>query len=351
MPTWAGKWEGGRFYLDEAGLPVYFIEKMRGGVNYSLKLPTSDPSKAEDEVRGMLAMFYRDPVRFAKSLEPVRESRPDSVFITVDRVNVYLQSIRDCVKDHRDARKKYISDWGEKGVDLLNVDKAQLKKVLASWDGGHRGRVEALNAFANFLVEEGDLPAWRRFVNPFEPKQTRAERVIYSLDEIRAKLETLEAGPVRDVLYLRATTGMHQTELDQIQGAKVYKGPLPDKGVGIRVLDEDHEIRGVLQVKHKNGQRHRVSLDAAGLEAVLRLQKGVPSRVSVWKKLAPEIIPSNLRHTFATLMGEVGEVIHYKAGGAPRSVVAQFMGHRAGSTILADRYENMQVPPMARLPL
>jgi integrase len=347
MPTWAGKWEGGRYYLDEQGRPVYFIERRVNGQVAQIKLPTSE----ETEAIGMLALFNKDRTRFVKSLEPVKETRPDSVFVTVDRVNLYMQSIRDCVDDHRAARKKYLSDWGEKGIDLMTVDRAQLRKLLASWEGGHRGRVEALNAFANFLVKEDELPTWKRFANPFEPKQTRAARVIYSLEQLQEKLKTLEPGPVRDLFYLRAATGMHQTEIDQIEKAKIYTGPLPDKGVGIRTLGDEHVIRGVVQVVHKNGQRHRVSVDQVALDAVMRLRAGVPSRVGVWKKLQPEIIPSNLRHTFATLMGEIGEEVHYKSGGVSRSIVAQFMGHRAGSTMLADRYENMQVPPMARLPL
>jgi integrase len=350
MPAWAGKWEGGRFYLDDVGRQVYFIERQRGGVGYSLKLPTHDEEKA----KGLLALFDDDPVKFVKQRREKVEDRPEAVFITVDRINLYMQSIRGCVPDHKAARKKYISDWAEKGIDLLAVDKRRLREILASWDGGHRGRCEALNAFANFLVEEGDLPSWKRFVNTIDAKATRAPRVVYSIDQVNKTLKALGPGPIRDVIYLRAATGMHQTEIDQIQKAAIYTGPLPDSGTGIRVLEDKppHEIRGVLQVKHKNGQRHRVSLNAAALEAVLRLRKGVPSRVTEWKEAKPfGIVPSNLRHTFATLMGEIGQEVHYEKGGVQRSVVARFMGHRAGSTMLADRYENMQIPPMAKLPL
>ncbi len=343
MPNWAGKWEGGRYYLDSSGRQVFFIERK----GRSLKLATHDETHAV----GQLALYLENPVKFSRQLLDDAPEAPQAVFITTERVNLYMQSIRDCVEDHRNARRSYIMDWADKGLDLLHVDKRQLREVLASWDGGHRGRVETLNAFCNFLVEEEDLPSWKRFVNPFDPKSTRAARVIYSIEHLRAKLATLEAGLVRDVFYLRAATGMHQTEIDQIKGAKVFNGPLPDDGKGIRLLDGTHEIKGVVQVKHKNGQRHRVSLDQAALDAVLRLRADVPSRVTVWKKLEPEIIPSNLRHTYVTLMGEIGKLVEYKEGGLSRAQVAQLVGHRAGSTMTADRYENMQVPPMALLPL
>lgn len=347
MPAWAGKWEGGRYYLDEAARPVYFIEKMRGGLDYSIKLPTFD----EEIAKGMLGLFLQDAAKFSRSLQPTRNETPSNVYITDDRINLYMQSIRGCVKDHRDARRAYLLAWSEKRIDLATMDKRALREKLAQFDGGHRGRVETLNAFANFLVEEGDLNAWKRLVNPFGTKQTRAARVIYTLETLSAKLKALPAGPTRDLFFLRVTTGMHHTELAQLYQAKTFTGPLPDKGTGIRILGGDHEIQGVLQVKHKNGQRHRVSVDKTGLEVALRLQKEVPSRVGVWKRLQPEIIPSNLRHTFVTLMGEKGRIVEYEGEGVQRAVVAQLVGHRAGSTMTADRYENRQVPPMARLPL
>jgi integrase len=350
MPTWAGKWEGGRYYLDDVGRPIYFIEKMRGGVDYSLKLPTYE----ENEAGGMLALFYRDPARFAKSLQPIKEERPSEVFITVDRLNLYMQSIRKCSDDHRNARRSYLLSWSEKQINFA-LEPNELKKVirgkLAEFDGGHKGRVEALNAFANWLVEEGDLPHWKRFVNPFDPKQTRAPRVIYSLEDLRKTYERLGEGLIRDVFYLRAATGMHQTEIDQLEKIPIVTSLLPDKGTGLRILeDEKHQIRAVVQVLHKSRHRHRVSLDAHGLECAQRLRKGVPNRVTMWGALDP-IIPSNLRHTFVTQLGEVGRLVTWKDGGLPRAIVAQLVGHREGSTMTADRYENLQVPPMGWIPI
>lgn len=218
-------------------------------------------------------------------------------------------------------------------------------------------------AFARFLVREGELPTWNPLINHRPPEETRAARLAYSLKELRAAYRRLleaSALPERapgschprtaDVFLLRASTGLHQTEVDQLHRCTVYEGPLPDKGAGIRKLEGKHEIAGVLQVSHKAGHWHRVSVNAEALAAAMRLRRSVPSRTALYHSFAP-IVPSNLRHTFVTLSGEVGKPVKYKSKGASRAEIAQIVGHRAGSTMTADRYDKLQVPPMMRLPL
>jgi hypothetical protein len=304
VPQWAGKWKGGRYYLDDEGRKVFFIERRKK----SVRLKTHD----EELAVGELARFLQDPEVYCRP-PPEPEGPKEPVLITKERVALYLDSIADTVKDHQEARHSYLSAWGEHGLDLRTVDRKALRVALASFDGGHRGRTEALNAFARWLVREGELPSWLPLVNTRPPKPTRAERMAYALEDLQAKFRELKAGPVRDLFLLRAATGMHHTEIQQIEGCRVFTGPLPDKGVAIRTLGEGHEIRGVLQVVHKSGNRHRQSVDANVLEASLRLREGVPSRITVWKALEP-LVPSNLRHTFVTLAGEVGELVTYSGG-------------------------------------
>lgn len=345
MPQWAGKWKGGRFYVDAQGRQVFFIERRRR----SIRLATHDPELAVGE----LARFLADPAAYCRALEqPVASTSTEAVHITKERLTLYIESLRakGSVEDHRKARRAYLHAWSETGIDLRTVDRKTLRATLADFEGGHRGRTEALNAFCRWLVKEGDLQSWNPLVNTRKPAETRAERVCYSLEELAACYQRLSEGPIRDVFHLRAATGMHGTEIKQLEGCRVYQGPLPDKGAGIRVLGAKHAIQGVVQVMHKSKRRHRLSLDAAGLAAALRLREGVPYRVTVWKALDP-IVPSNLRHTFDTLAGEVGEWVTWKGAGVDRSRVAQVMGHRAGSTMGPDRYEKTQVPPMIRLPL
>ncbi len=340
MPRWAGRWKGGRYYLDEQGRKVFFIERLRR----SVKLKTHD----EELAVGDLARFLRDPVAFCRPA-PERHD-PEAALITKERLTLYMESIRETVQDHRAARRSYLHAWAELGLDLRTVDRKTLRASLAEFKGGHRGRTEALNAFARFLVKEGDLSQWNPLVNTRGTEATRAEREAYSLEQLAEAYARLDPGPIRDLFLLRASTGLHQTEIDQLAEARVFTGPLPDKGVGIRTLEGDHAIRGVIQVMHKSRRRHRQSVDAAALAAALRLRAGVPGRVDVWKALKP-LVPSNLRHTFVTLAGEVGELVTYAAGGVDRGRIAQAVGHRAGSTMTADRYDKLQVPPMIRLPL
>lgn len=343
MPDWAGRWKGGRYYLDGDGKPVFFIERLRRTV----MLKTHDP----DLALGDLASFLRDPVAFCRP--PPAPKGPDApVLITKDRMRLYLESIHGTVKDHRAARASYLNGWAEKGLDLRTVDRNGLRVALASFEGGHRGRTEALNAFARFLVKEGDLDSWKPLVNTREsdPENARADREAYSIEELQAAYKRLTDQPIKDLFALRAATGMHHTELQQLKGAKLFKGPLPDKGAGIRVLDDSHEIRGVLQVMHKSRRRHRQSVNVTGLEAALRLREGVPHRIVAWEALKP-LVPSNLRHTFITLAGECGILVQRQDSGVDRGRIAQIVGHRAGSTMTADRYDKAQVPPMIRLPL
>ncbi len=343
MPEWAGKWKGGRFYFDEDGKKVFFIERRVEGRQRTFKLRTHD----EELATGELARFHADPAAYARPAPAGSAESP--VFITSDRINDYLKSIADTVADHRLARRNYLLAWSAKRLDLRSVDRKALRKVLGEFDGGHRGRTEALNAFSRWLVKEGELPSWRPLENDRPPAATRAAREAYTVEQLRQCFKRLD-GDLADLFRLRAATGMHHTEIAQLEGARVLDGLLPEKGPAIRKLDGKHEIAGVLQVTHKNGQRHRQSVEAATLAAALRLVEGVPSRIDAWEAFDP-LVPSNLRHTFVTLAGEVGELVTYSGGGVDRARVAQAVGHRAGSTMTADRYEKIQVPPMIRLPL
>lgn len=347
MPKWAGKWKGGRYYLDARGQRVFFIER-RGRV---LRLQTHDP----DLALGELSRFLQDPAAFCRPA-PAPEN-PEAVHITKERIAAFLQSRRKTTIDNRKARRYQLHAWAEyrgrdkQAIDLRSVPRQTLRDALASFDGGHRGRTEALNAFARFLVSERDLDSWAPLTNPYDPSATRAERVAYSLEEVAERYLALKGQPrIRAVLLLRATTGMHHTEIEQVANCAVYKGPLPDRGAGIRILEGRHEIKGVIQFRQKTKPRHRVSVGAEGLAAALFLRAGVPRRSSMHKFLDP-LVPSNLRHTYITWAGEVGELVAYKAAGVPLDQIQSAVGHRIGSKITQSSYDKLQVPPMIRLPL
>lgn len=349
MPKWAGRWKGGRYYLDAKGKRTFFIE----GNDRVVKLQTHD----EDLAVGELARFRQDPVAYCRQPEPEPDRSP--VYINTERLALYIESIRKTCIDHQKARRAYLADWSALGLDLRTADKKVLRLALAKFDGGHRGRVEALNAFCNWLVREEDLPSWNPLVNTYEAlgrvtrkgeRATRGERQAYSLAELRETYERLPSQWVKDAFYLRIATGMHHTEIEQLEGARVQKGPLPDRGAAIRTLDGDQEIRGVLQVRQKTKPRHRISVDAATLAAATRLIEGVPHRMSMWKALDP-LIPSNLRHTFITLAGEVGQLVSYKTAGVTLDAIQNTVGHRVGSKVTLSNYDKLQVPPMVRLPI
>lgn len=341
---WAGRWKGGRYSQNADGKRVFWIEKMVDRRRYAVRLETHD----EDLALGELVRFLADPIAFTKPVRP--DPSRDPLHVTPPLLAAYLESIKDTVKDHRKARGHYLRDWSTHGLDLRTASLDDWRVALAKFGGGHRGRVEAINAFGNWLVATDRLERWKKIANPYGTKSTRAEQRAYSLDELRAAWARLPAGPVRDVFLLRASTGLHHTEVQQLVNAPVYRGPLPQKGPAIRELDAGNEIAGVLQVRHKSRKYHRQSIDAEALAAALRLRARVPDRVTMWEALNP-LVPSNLRHTFITLAGEVGRLVTFQSAGVERARIAQAVGHRAGSTMTADRYDKMQVPPMIVLPL
>ena len=62
MPrNWAGRWKGGRYYLDARGRPVYVIERRVGGAVRALTLETHHLEMAMAE----LHLFGEDPERYA----------------------------------------------------------------------------------------------------------------------------------------------------------------------------------------------------------------------------------------------------------------------------------------------
>lgn len=365
MPNWAGKWQGGRYYIDEQGRQVFFLERWHNGRSVSRKLKTHDPRLAVGE----LARFEND--RDAYLRPPPPEAGPLApVTITADLLKLYMASIQDCARDYRAAKRSDLLAWSDyrdasgKPLDLRTADKRSLRLALASFSaegskdkrrtGGFKRRCESLNCFANWLVQEGDagLKEWSplRPSDKQKPAKRRAERIAYTLEEVEECWRRVQSQPVRDVLMIRASTGMHHTEIEQLEGCKIYTASLPDVGVGIRKLKDEHEIRGVLQVRQKTKPRHRVSVNQQVLDAALRLQaSGVPSRKAMWTALDP-LIPSNLRHTWVTLCGEVGEEVSYINKGIPLDRIQAIGGHRIGSAITELSYDKLQVPPMSKLP-
>jgi integrase len=373
MPAWAGKWRGGRYYLDDSGKRVFFIESNRKGVPRAIQLETHD----EELAKAQLAQFRSNPATFLRLLKPPEpELPPEAVTITPERVNLYLASISNRARDYYNAKRADLYGWATwrdsegRPLDLRTVDKKTLRVILDTFKGdgkdrrrtgGFKRRAESLNCFANFLVREGDgLKEWSPLtVMPNQrPAQTRAEQVAYSPEEIRAAWLKLEDQALKDVLHLRVATGMHYTEIQQLVGARLLTGPLPDKhpviGSGFIRAELDnkaHEIRGVVQIRQKTKPRHRVSVNALTLEAALRLRAGAPSRFDVYNAfVAIGMVPSNLRHTYTTLRGK-GRIIHYDEGGVSLDEVAELLGHRVGSKMTGSRYDKLQVPPMMKLPL
>lgn len=166
---------------------------------------------------------------------------------------------------------------------------------------------------------------------------------------------------VRDVLLLRATLGMHDTEIRRLSQGKA----------ALRRVSDPGGIEGTIAFQHlKKGKPHVVSCDARTFAAAERLLAGraVVERKTVSKaikaaaaalakgmpqtyKTPPVVHPSELRHSFATWATTVGEEVWpANQRGVDLAKVAENMGH-LGKRTTSFFYVGDRVPMMIRLPI
>jgi integrase len=152
---------------------------------------------------------------------------------------------------------------------------------------------------------------------------------------------------MRDTFYVRAATGLHGTEVARLAS-----------GAGtVRIVNDPSGIYAVVAVRHKNGHEHLVSVDRRTYDALARLvaRGGAGGSSSVWAALRKasgetRVHAGRLRHTWATLALVAGrQVFPAAAGGLPRQVVADALGHSLATN--RRHYDGVAVPAMVVVPL
>ncbi|NOJ83831.1 site-specific integrase [Myxococcus xanthus] len=355
---WVGKWAGGRI-RDAAGRAVWVIERQWAGRRYSVALDAA----SEREALAELALWERDPDAYRTRRQAALDNAP--VHIDEEAVAGLLLHLTEKGRGlaHRRAVRAYLSAWGEAlaGRDLRKVQLRDLRKLLADWGTARKYRIIALKSFTAWLREEDRLkpsedPTLSLRVPPaVAEKGSRIKG--YSLAFVERIYGTVGSQCVRDVLCLRAKTGMHATEIARIAAGEG----------ALRVVNDPCGIVGTVTFKHKNGRIHIVSLDAQSMAAAERLQaRGKsPSTSSVHECLGyaagrlskqfpneriTPLVPGELRHSFATWASECGRVVKPTSDGVPLKMVAAVMGHLNTRTTKLF-YEGVQIPPMIVLPL
>lgn len=392
MPNWNGKWSGGRTYVTKDGRTVYVIQKDVHGSTRTIALDARNEAEALSE----LALFNRDRAAYltkaqaqVQAAEVKAREKAEAALVHPTAVAEFLAYLTapDDEKPPRSASYvqstgQYLGGWADilRGRDLRSLKLADLQKGLSQpvRKQERKGRppappkpmprkkaIIAIKSFASWLESRGRLEPAQ---NPTRGLKVPAARRSaapkgYSLELIEATYGALSspaesktrpfrpgtAQAVRDVYQLAARHGLHYSEIERIAA-----------GAPIRVIDADAEIAAVVEFRHKNGDRHVMSLTPEGLRAATRLQKlGAAPVESVARKYLASAAKTlghsqrlklgQLRHSFATLRA-LGKVVYPVGQGASLELVAQILGHKSTSTTRRF-YDNTEIPPLIRLPL
>ncbi|WP_257455632.1 tyrosine-type recombinase/integrase [Archangium lipolyticum] len=354
MPKWTGSWAGGRTYQNKEGETVYQLERSVSGVRYSIKLEVGSERAALAE----LALFDRDPVGYRAQVQSAGAPQGSAVFLDAETVQGFLLHLASKERSggyRRDART-YLSQWAEVLArrDLRTVTLLELRRALSQWSTARKMRIITLKSFFSWLREEDRIKASEDPTLALKVPPAVAEKGVRTKGYTMAQVEKLYAAVnsqvVRDVLCLRAKTGMHNSEIERLASGK---GEL-------RVINDPSGIAGTARFLHKNGRVHIISLDAQGLAAAQRLQArgAAPGRNTVRESIGYASVragqsplnPGELRHSFATWAKNEGTVVKATRGGVPLDVVASVLGHQSSRTT-SKFYDGTEVPPLIAIPL
>jgi integrase len=345
--NWIGKWAGGR--VRQVGeRKVWVLERLRRVITLTA---TSEP-----EAMAELALFTRDPNAYRSKREA--DSAGD---VTIDDVTLKPFMLecerRDLNIEYRTyVLKKYLTEWGTalNGKDLRRLPLREYMRLLDGWKTGRKHRIIALKAFTAWLRETGQLKASEDESMSIHVPPSRAAKSIkakgYTMQQVERFYARVTTQYVRDLICLRAKTGMHHTEIDRIGHGNCV----------LRRVDDPSGIVGTVTFPHKSSRMHVLSLDAQSFAAAERLvahgrspaKRTVTNALDVAaKRLGVEALrPGELRHSFATWATTHGTLVRPHGAGVPLEQVAAVMGHVTPRTTKLF-YEGAQVPVMIALPL
>lgn len=363
MAEWCGKWPGGRLFKQKNGGIGWFLDRSFNGKRYGMKLNVS----SEDEAMAEWALWKRDPLAYTERREERLRIEEDRVLLTPETIDLFRNHLYSLDRERKHVENccYYLVWWEERlrGKDLRKVTLRDLKLVLATAQTARKNRIAAYKVLASFLREElAVLPRGDDASLDLKIPAARAEKDVrekgHTAEEIQAVYANLspwgvhasqDLQPIRDLIRVLITTGCHQTELMRIAR-------------GDCVVEELHhpEIAAVVRVRHKSGQVHQQSVDAATLAAVRRLISKGSIPAGDWTRrcvakaaeragVQPLRIGS-LRHSFVTLAAQSGRMVLPKDGGLSLTDVARAVGHASPSTT-KKFYDCSKVPAMIVLPL
>lgn len=387
-PQWVRSWAGGRVRLARDGSEVFVIERRIGVVRKAVTLHVDTEKAAEVE----LSRFEDDPANYTKKKERTAKALAGAVRFDLETVGAFLKEAEKRVEKGDLTRQyknqilaPYLTQWAKvfSGRDIRRIELGELRAQLKRWTTAHHKRVVALKAFTAWLREEDMLkPGEDPTLELKTPEIVPAKSIKvqgYPIALIEKLYSEVEHQAARDIIRLRCTRGMHDTEIDRVARGNCI----------LRRVDDPSGITGVLVFAHlKKGKQHALSLDAAqfaacerlmargkslsrpemkrqidrvvigwhgcgGLERVYLLKRGERQTEIVPCKKCSRIRPGELRHSFATWAKNFGErVIPAKQAGVPLDEVAEEMGHTGRRTTGLFYVDVLNhVPKMIKVPV
>lgn len=338
MPRWVGRWEGGRVRESRTGR-VWVIERQVGGARRTIPLA----AKTERDALAELALFLRDPDAYGRRAAP-KKPPPRAPVIDEAFVGRYLKAGVGKGLTHRylvNVRSSLA--WWADVLDGRPIAAATTAELLGALEGGPgaKGKLISLKAWTAWLRSTGQLasrddPTLDMRVPAAVAARSRAPKWS-RIEDVVALYRAIDDQRVRDVLRIRATTGMHHTELARIAAGKgrireVWDGP----------------IAAAIDFPHKSGKVHRLAISPATLGALRRyIDRQGPVRRTGWVSeshfcrevarvaeahgLAP-CPPGQLRHSYATWARMAGELVQPSTSGLPIEAVAAALGHASPET-------------------
>lgn len=357
MSRWTGRWAGGRTTVDRHGRTSWHLERQVGKVRHRIRLDVESEKGALAE----LALFERDPDAY---LNPPEAVAGDAVLVDERAVASLMRSLakEGRTKKYRHNVRHYLEKWGEAlaGRDFRRVTLAELKAHLAKWGTAERHRIIALKTLAAHLREQtgalltADDPTLALRVPQARPEKASRQKG-WTVEALELVYANVAPQDVRDVLCLRAKSGLHETEVSRIAEGRAVLRAIPEG-----------EIAGTVRLDHKSGRIHVQSLDAQAFDAAVRIAAlGAPidnkrQQREIGKALAlankdrdeplPRCAPGELRHSFVTWARSLGREVRPTAAGVPLALVAEAIGHTSTRTT-SRFYDGTDVPPMIALPL
>jgi len=381
MAKWTGSWTLGRTMTTESGEERWVFVRMLDRVRYSITL---DWVKNEDDALAEVAAWNR--LGKVAYLEQIQQRASQVVTKAVKPQADHLQGLERRLKARKRSKRHiqntlhYAQVWMDElgpKTDLRTVGKARLIAILdakAPEDQPSKRNklIVGLKNLCRYLESKGlldprDAPDRFLQVEKVAPARLtrRRDHTRATLEAAYAQIAPIEVGDaggrpaeadqaqaVRDTVRLMLQYGLHHAEVSRLAAC--------DPSTAIRPVEHE-EIAGVISFYHQKKRAwHYVSIDAPSWAAVERLRarghapgdramrdylQAASTRAGVER-----VLPSRLRHSWATLGRSGGRLVSPQEGGLTPEQMITVSGHTS-TTTLTTHYDATVLNPMVVIPI